>query len=256
MIRRIPPLLCFLFLALHAWAQPMTEFEFGPRPVSPVFDPAGLFPPEVTKELSENLTQIHQKEGIDVMIIVDSNFDKAPPEIIAQRFASAWSDSIAHCVILHVPGREGAPWIFPGGALFKMMNPAAVKKAVEDAKRRAAAEPIEVNQVRVAATEAADLLRFWLGSAIERSEKARAEQNRLLELHNARERKKKFLIIGAAGIAVSLALGISYLFYIYRKQKPQFFPNRSWQPRLGAPYAGGNYIIAKIGRSSPPSQNS
>jgi len=256
MSRRIPPLLLFLFLAIHAWAQPKTAFEFGPRPPSPVFDPAGLLPPELNKQMSETLNSVHQKEGIDVMVIVDSNFDKAPPEIIAKRFADAWSDSIAHCVVLHVPSREGTPWIFPGGDLFQMLNPVAVKQAVDDAKRRALAEPVETNQVRVAAVEATDLLRFWLGSAIERSQQMQAEHMRLREIYFARERKKKFLMIAAVAIAIPFFVGIGYLFYIGRRRKPRYFPSRTWQPRLGAPYAGGNHIVAKIGRaSSPPSTN-
>lgn len=226
---------------------PRPAFEYGPRPAQSVFDPGGYLDPALAKEIADPLDLHFKKEGIDVVVVVLTDLGKAPPEHVARSFASAWCDSPLHCVVLHVPGHEGAPWIFPDGKLVGFLNPEHVGKAVGDARRRAASEAKDPDKVKAAAVEAADLLRYWMANALNRTEMIRFEKARMRQELETKSRQWKIAVMVAAASAIPLVAGVWMLVVILRRQGPGCFPTSNYQPRLGAPHSGGNRAVVDLG---------
>lgn len=222
-------------------------FEHGPRPPQSVYDPSGYLDPELAKAISEPLQEHFKKEGIDVLVVVLPDVGQAPPEHVARAFASAWCASLAHCVVLHVPGREGSPWILPDGKMVAHLDPAQVQQAVNDARRRAASEAKDLDKVKAAATEAADLLRYWMASALNRTETIQLERARMrLELETKAQQWKIITLVAAASV-IPMVAGAWLLIVILRRRGPGYFPTPAWQPRLGAPHSGGNRAVVDLG---------
>ncbi len=243
-----------LVLVLLAWpvsAQERVAFEYGPRPPLSVFDPSGVLRPEVVKEISDPLTAIYQKEGIDVLVIVLADLEEAPAEHVARLFSRAWSKSEIHCVVLHVPGHFESPWIIPAGKVTEVISPDQIDKLVAEAWLRATREPDDSGKIRAAANEAADMLRHWTDYVINHNELVRTERLKLLIKQEKEARMWRVgILMGLIGI-VPLAGFIWLIVRFFRKRAPRCFPHRSWQPRLGAPYAGGNRAVVKIGPLPP-----
>jgi hypothetical protein len=205
----------------------------------------------VVKAISDPLATIQKNEGIDVLVIILSELENAPPEHVARRFAKAWCSSPIHCVVLHVPGRKDSPWIVPAGKLVEVLEPEQVRQAVEDGQRRAALETKEPDKVRAAATEAADMLRYWTNNVINRSEMIQTERTKMrVQLEN-KARLWRLAVLLAVASLIPITVGISLLIYCYRRRGPRYFPNRAWQLRLGAPHAGGNHAVVTIGPPQP-----
>jgi len=232
-------------------AQAAENFEYGPRPPLAVFDPSGVLDPAVVKSISDPLVTIYQKEGIDVIVVLLEEIGQAPPEHVAGQFAAAWCKSPIHCIVLHIPGREGSPWIIPAGRLIGHINPEAVKTAVANAHRRVTAETNNTNKVKASATEAADMLRIWLGSALTQTAGIQTEAARMrLELESQSRRWKLGVMIAAAAF-VPLVAGIALVVSLLNNRGPRHFARHPWQRRLGAPHAGGNQAVADLGSPNP-----
>lgn len=251
MSARIFTLLFAWLLGLPCLAQEGMDFEYGPRPPLFVFDPGGLLEPEAVKEISDPLATLFQQEGIDVIVVVLGDLGKAPPDHVARQFAGAWCKSAFHCVVLHVPGREGSPWLVPSGKLTEMINREQIDHALEGARRRASSEPKDSDKVRAAATEAADLLRYWTANAINHSEMIQAETTRMrLELET-KSRQSKIVLLAVAAAILPLVGGLWLLVTFLRNRGPAYFPQPLHQPRLGAPHAGGNHAVVDLGSPIP-----
>jgi hypothetical protein len=235
-----------LLLACMAMAEEPQAFEYGPRPPLAVFDPASVLDPPRIKELSDTLTTIFKNEGVDVLVVVLTDLKGAPPEHVARRFAKAWCQSPIHAVVLHVPGRQDSPWIIPLGRLLEAIKPEQVKESVANAQRRASRETNDTEKVRTAANEAADFLRYWTQNVFNRSEILLTEQAKLQLEQGKRSRSWRIAtLVGIAALVPFLA-GISFLVTRLRKGGPRIFPATAHQPRLGAPHAGGNHLIAEL----------
>jgi hypothetical protein len=57
-------------------------------------------------------------------------------------------------------------------------------------------------------------------------------------------------LVGAAAL-IPLVVGVSLLYFQLRKRGPRYFHHRAWQLRLGAPHAGGNHALVKLGTPKP-----
>lgn len=240
-------LLLALFLAIPAIARGSLAFEYGPRPPLSVFDPDQILDPARVKEISDPLAGNLREEGIDVIVVVLKEIGSAPPGHVARQFADAWSKPQIHCVVLHVPGNPDSPWILPGGQVVGLINPAVAEREIADRQRRARAEPDDFHKVKAAAEESADLLRFWMGGAIQRSEIIRTESTKMrLELDTS-SRRKQILVLAALASILPLAAGFGLLMRVLGRRGPGHFPNHVWQLRLGAPHSGGNHAIASLG---------
>jgi hypothetical protein len=216
-----------------------------------VFDPGGVLRPEVVKEISDPLTVIHQNEGIDVLVVVLADLNEAPAEHVARLFSKAWARSEIHCVVLHVPGRPESPWIIPAGKVTEVVPPAQIDKAVAEAWLRATREPDDAGKIRAAATEGADMLRYWSHHVINHREMLRTERLKLsVQQENEARLRKVGIALGLAA-TIPLAGGIWLIVRFFRKRAPRHFAQKPWQPRLGAPYAGGNQAVVKIGHLPP-----
>lgn len=230
---------------------PRKVFEYGPRPPQSVFDPKDILEPVRAKAISDPLAALYQKERIDVIVVVLADLGNAPPEHVARSFASAWCESPMHCVVLHVPGREDGPWIVPGGRLVEYLNPAEVQQAVNNGRRRAASEAKDADKVGAAANEAADMLRYWMGNAINRDDMIRTESGRVRAELEAQSRRWKMGVMLTAGSVVPVIAGISLAIVFLRRRGPRYFPQPVSGKRLGAPHAGGNHAVVDLGPPPP-----
>jgi hypothetical protein len=223
------------------------KFEFGSRPPLAVFDPSALLLPESVKEISDQLAEVYQKEGIDIIVVVLSDVGNAPPEHVARSFAREWCSTSIHCVVLHVPGREDSPWIVPDGDFIRNLNPEQVRLAVERSQLRASAQSKDVDKVKAAATEAADMLRFWLAHAVKLSEANKLEdaERDSANAEDLRIFKTRIVFIGVA-IGILVIAGTIWILAL-RKNRPRYFGLPTIRRRLGAPYAGGNHAVVDLG---------
>lgn len=259
MIFKLVSILLALVFAVSSLAQgegdfdskPRKSFEYGPRPPLSVFDPKGFLEPAQVKAISDPLVSFYQKEGIDVIVVVLADLGNAPPEHVARSFASAWCKSPLHCVVLHVPGREDGPWIVPNGRLVDHLNPDQVQQAVNDGRRRAASEAKDPDKVRAAANEAADMLRYWMGNAINRSDMIRSESSRIRSELEVQSRRWKMGVMVTVAAVIPVIVGISLLIVFLRRRGPRYFPQSKTGRRLGAPHAGGNHAVVDLGPPSP-----
>lgn len=223
------------------------DFEYGLRPPDSVFDPRGFLGADLTREIAEPLTRIHQEQGVDIIVVVIDGLEGAPPAHVAGRFAAAWCQAPIHAVVLHVPGDEGAPWIVPAGKLIEHLKPEVLTQDVADAERRARLEPTEPARVRAAAIETADRLRYWLGTAVNRSEFISDARVKIRLEQETKARQWRIAMLTAAAAAIPLLALISALVFILRGRGPRRFPNANPPRRLGAPHAGGNHASVNLG---------
>ena len=235
----------FLCIAVHAEeARPYSKY--GERPENSVYDPSGILSPEQQEVISKPLREILKNEGVDVIVVVLPEIGDSPPEHVVKGFAEIWAKGKVNSVVLHVPGRGGSPWIFPGEVMSRMINPEVVREAIADAEKRSAAESTDFGKVRAASIEASDILRYWKGGALIRSEQIVNEGMQMrLEYANRRRLIKLLAVVGAA-LLIPLLAGASFIFVRVRNSLPRVFPEIKVVNRLGAPYSGGNSIYTKF----------
>ena len=239
-------LLLFVLPYLVAGAeQTQTGFKFGERPENSVFDPEGILTHAQQAELAGPLGRVRADEELDVMVVVLPDIGDAPPEHVAEGFAEKWATTHVNAVVLHVPGRAGSPWIFPGRVMGALLKPQTLRETIAAAEKRAAAEPTDFGKVRAASTEASDALRYWMGGAVIRSEDL---INRRLAAQMALENRQRLhklaAVLGAASL-IPLVLGVVFIALRIRNSRPRRFPSIRISPRLGAPHSGGNNAVSK-----------
>jgi TPM domain len=222
------------------------DSKYGERPENSVYDPSGVLSPEQQETISRPLREILKNEGVDVLVVVLPEIGDAPPEHVVKGFAEIWAKAKVNSVVLHVPGRDGSPWIFPGELMSRMINPEVVREAIADAEKRSAAESTDFGKVRAASTEASDILRYWKGGALIRSELIVNHGMKMrLEYANRRRLIKLIAVIGAA-LLIPLLAGAAFIFIRVRNSRPRAFPEIKVVTRLGAPYSGGNSIYTRF----------
>lgn len=235
----------FLCIAVQA-QEARPDSKFGKRPENSVYDPSGILSPEQQEVISKPLREILKNEGVDVIVVVLPEIGDAPPEHIAKGFAEIWATGKVNSVVLHVPGRDGTPWIYPGELMSRMINPEVVRQAIADAEKRSAAESTDFGKVRAASIEASDILRYWKGGALIQGEQIVNEGMKMrLEYANRRRLIKLFAVVGAA-LFIPLLAGSAFIFVRVRNSRPRAFPEIKVVTRLGAPYSGGNSIHTKF----------
>ena len=117
--------------------------------------------------------------------------------------------------------------------------------------RRASREPTEPAKVRAAATEAADMLRFWAGTAINRREFLETARTEIRLEQETKARQWRIAMLTAAASLIPILCGASAMVFIFRKKGPKYFPETNPPKRLGAPHAGGNHAVADLGPPIP-----
>ena len=231
--------------------QSQTGFRFGERPKNGVFDPAGILTIKEQADLAEPLGKVRKQEGIDVLVVILPEIGEAPPQHVAEGFSVKWAEGNVNAVVLHVPGKEGSPWIFPGRFMVEAIKRETLDESILSAQKRAAAEPTDFGKVRAAATEASDALRYWMGGLRIRSEEIISEQ---LEQRLAHENRRRLLklaaLLGAASV-IPLSVGVALIVLNVRNSRPRHFPVVRVVSRLGAPHAGGNNAVSNPTPSRP-----
>jgi uncharacterized membrane protein YgcG len=249
MSHRLVTLLSFLWLVLPAAAlpaatpkPPAATFEFGSRPATAVLDQPGILSAARLAEITAELEKARTQEGLDVIVVILKSLDDPPPEQVAQRFAEAWCNPLFHSVVLYVPGDPAGLRIVPGGKLLRLFSPEAVRETVAQAQRRAACELKEEDQVRAAATEAADMLRILAsdGAYWTAQRNAPLQQRNRLTWLGLPVKTVLLPVAGSLLLALALAVGTWLVVRRSRNNRRREFPEPVWKIRLGAPYAGGN----------------
>jgi len=229
-------------------AQPSrTDFEYGPRPAHSVFDPSGVLAPELVKKISDPLAELYQTQGIDIFVVILRDLKGAPPQHVARSFANAWCRSAIQCIVLHVPGQPDSPWIVPSGKITRVISPTGISLAVAGIQKRAALEKDQAEIVQIAANETTHMLRDWVNNVINVSEASRSQRVKAEAAQKAHSQLLKFGLF--LGVCLSILLG-GIIFSILKKiqkRRPCFFPTRDYPRRLGAPHAGGNHAVVKLG---------
>lgn len=239
--------LLVLLLLLPVRADESSNFQYGPRPPQAVFDPDDVLDPLTAKELSLPLAENLKNDGVDVIVVVLKDIKNAPPMHVAGRFADAWCTSPIQCVVLHVPGRADSPWIVPHGRLVDHLKLELIQADVESSERRARTETDDARKVKAAAQEASDLLRIWMGNAIERSKRIQTEAARIRQELENDSRKKKIGLFSLIAVFFILLAVAAFIYRISRRRGPRYFPHYQSQSRLGAPYSGGNNAVRNLG---------
>jgi len=246
-VKLIPLILCLISLAGTARGQKShSDFQYGPRPTTSVFDPAGILTLAQVKEISEPLEQIRKNENIDVLVVILPKIGDAPVEHVAKAFLDSWSLSRINAVVVHIPGQADSPHIFPGETMGRLIRPEAMRAAVESAEKRARAEPNPDGKIRAAAMEAADALRYWAGGAVLVTESIQNERLRRQLAFEKRQRLLKLAAVMGAAASIPLITGLIFLFLKMKNLGSRHFPQTRKLARLGAPYSGGNHAISKI----------
>lgn len=225
--------------------QTQSGFRFGERPKNSIFDPAGVLTIQEQADVAEPLKKILATEGIDVIVVILPEIGDAPPEHVAQGFAEKWATTTVNSVVLHVPGREDSPWIFPGKVMVAMVKPEVVKESITVAERRAASEPTDFGKVRAASIEASDTMRYWMGGATLRSEAIISERVKKQLAYEGRQRLLKLAAVLGTAAMIPLVLGIVFLVLRIRNSGSRTFPSTRIIARLGAPHSGGNSAVSK-----------
>lgn len=201
-LRAFAALLALCPCVIHAAA-----FEPGPRPSSAVFDPSEILKPAERNEISAPLEKILKGEKVEVIAVVLENSHVSNPEVLAMSMAEKWCESTAHAVVLHIPGREGAPWIVAGGDLIRSINPDEVRDELTAARRDASREPDDVSKLRAAANATADMLRYWNGREVTRRAAIENERSLIrLELET-KARRQQIVMLTVAAAAPPLIIG-------------------------------------------------
>ncbi len=196
-----------VFVAASLAFCPSHGFEPGPRPREAVFDPDGILNAAERMEISAPLEKILQNDGVEVVAVILKNPDGSEPETLAAGMAAAWCESPLHAVVVHVPGREGSPWIVAGGDLIHSIDQHEVRDELAAARRDASREPDDVSTLRTAANATTDMLRYWMGREITR--RAAIEQERAvirLELET-KARRQQIVMLTAAAAIIPLIIG-------------------------------------------------
>lgn len=240
------PVLSALLCLLARAEETQSNFKFGDRGADQsVIDPTGVLTLAEQQGISQPLREILAKESIDVVVVVLPEIGDAPPEHVVRGFGGKWAKSKINAVVLHVPGRDGSPWILPGELMRDVVKPGALKEAIAAAEKRAAAEPTDFAKVRAASIEAADVMRYWKGGALLRAEDIITKR---LEWQLANERRERLLKLAAALAAaavIPLLVGAFFLHAMIRNSRPRSFPALRKMGRFGAPYSGGNSACSK-----------
>lgn len=242
-------MLLFLGCLMAAAEQTQTDSKYGDRPASSVFDPYGVLTPTQHENISAPLRKIREDEGIDVIVVILPEIGEAPPEHVAKGFADIWIDTKLHAVVLHVPGHPDTPWIVPSNIVGLAVKAEAIKTSISDARQRARAEPDDYGKIRAASIEAADLIRYWIGGALIRSEEVITLRLQRQLAFEKRQRLLKLAAALAAAAAIPMILGFVALYLRLRENRPKHFPAIRRIQRLGAPYAGGNHAVTKSQRN-------
>ena len=249
---RIIAAILTLFLSIVATGeQEQNDFNYGERPKNSIHDPGGVLTPQEREQISKPLLEILKNEKVDVLVVILREIGDAPPEHVAKGFADVWAKSEVNSVVLHVPGMEGSPWIFPGGHMTNVNRPDELRNAITSAQMRSAAEATDFGKVRAASTEASDILRYWKGGAMLWNERVLSHRKVLQSAFNQKRRRIKLMIVIGAAAFIPLVVGLTVLSIRIRNSMPRYFPKIKVMSRLGAPFAGGNSCFSNNGRYHP-----
>ncbi len=248
-----PVLLFLLFALLPRLEAAEPAFEYGSRPVTGVFDPERSLSPELTVELTDELSKVRKRDLADVLVVVLPTTGEVPPEHLAQRFSDAWGKGPLHAVVLDATNRTDGPWILFGGEVIRSDHNEIIPQMAKDILRRSHQEADRESSLRAAAFEASDMLRYLLGKVQTQGEAFRTDRlQKELDLEHEK-RIRKFALYGGAAALLPVIGFVAVLIMGLLRRRAAHFPPILWTRRFGAPYAGGNDATLDLTRRPPSS---
>lgn len=241
-----------LLVLFHNWAVAAPVFEYGPRPVSGVYDPERSLSPELTRLLTEELSKVRKRDLADVLVVVLPGTGEVPPEHLARRFSDAWGKGPLHAVVLDSTNRTDGPWILFGGEISLSDEHEIMPQMARDILRRAHQEPDRESCLRAASLEASDMLRYLLGKVHTQGEVHRTQRlQKELDVEHGKRIKTLMLLGGTGALLLLIGIAVPMVLMMLRK-RARHFPPILWTRRFGAPYAGGNDAFLDLTRRRPP----
>lgn len=225
------------------------------RPEGQIHDPGNWLPRLDAEVLEQRLGALRKADKIDITIAVLPSQPPVPPEVFARQLLGRWGEGDGQTLILHVAGDPEGPWLASGGRMVRLAGEVPTKEAMVEAKMRIEAVSGEREQILAAVEEMEDLLRFLSYRGRYYEERLRAVQaSYQLNEMQGRLNRRIFLLAAVVG-GVLLLLGAALVsVYWSRNRAPLWFPVTSWRLRFGAPYAGGNDAVMRLG--GPERRNS
>jgi uncharacterized membrane protein YgcG len=236
----------WLFMALGSpiWARVnINEFD-QQRPVDGIYDPGDWIYGPAKSNLTRELVSIKESSGIDVLVAVVESLGTNDPQELAEELANRWGYHGGRALILYVPENKTSPWIAVSGLIRSEMPAATLEAIINKAKQRARTDPSVHGAVSKAVDSLGEDLRFAAARA------ARGVSSAPQQMAAPTLKDFIFLFIGnfkkiiiVVGLAILICAFLIY--WTIRTWKrvrisltPKTFPEISWKPRFGAPYAG------------------
>ena len=244
-------LLILLVSILTQSAMGEAAFQYGPRPVSGIFDPERSLSPEMTRQLTDQLSTVRKRDLADVLVVILPATGEVPPEHLASRFSDAWGKGALHAVVFDALNRTDGPWIVFGGEVVRSDHGEIIPQMAADILRRAHQEPDRESALRAAALETTDILRYLLGKVQTQGEAFRTNRLRQELDYQRHQQFKKYLLYGGAAAFFPVMALLALLLMALLRRRTRRFPAILWTRRFGAPYAGGNDATVDLSRRTP-----
>ena len=218
--------------------------SYGDRPEDGIFDPGGQISSVGERNLKREMALIKASSGIDMLVVVLMKSGQHDPQDIAESLADAWGSVGGRAVVLQVPNDKRSPWIAVSGLIRSEMPVSAFGPIIAKAQAQSRGDPTVSGALYKAVNSLGNDLRFAAGRAVRGnpSTAAGGPQLTIRETIFFVVRKLKVLmLIGLAGFCFA-SLCVYWVFKFWKRgrfyMKPKTFPEISWKPRFGAPYAG------------------
>lgn len=220
------------------------------RPEDGIYDPGDWIFGQSRKSLIRELVSIRESSGIDVLVVVIESIGANDPQELAEELANRWGYYGGRALVLSIPENDQSPWIAVSGLIRSDVPAPTMDAIIVKARQRAQAGSTVPGEVAQAVGSLGEDLRFVAGRAARGVQQPAGRpappSTRQLLFYVFMTFKKVLLTIGAFCLGAFLVIFGSIRIWkrLRRSLKPKSFPEISWKPRFGAPYAGIVYTYS------------
>lgn len=224
-------------------------------PANRIHDPDRLLGPAQTPVLAAKLAEAAEN-GADLWVITAASDRREEIQSLAISMQAAWGKGPVNAVLVHAPAVRPQPFVHAGGVEAHLFDSGDLQEQLNGALQRALAlrpdDPL-VAGVDALATEFAILNR--------RLARLREQNLAALAAATSEETPSPLLPRWADSIAIPVAAGaialasLTALAVAITRQttaaRQRHFPNRTFRPRLDAPFSGGSDFTRDLPRRHP-----
>lgn len=241
----------FIFLGSLVNALAIDVSWFGERPQEAIYDPAGWIKGPEKSLIARELASIKETSGLDILVVVTEDPREKDRQLVAEELANRWGDYGGRALILCEPGNYESPWIAVSGLIRSEISRGVLETMIEKSRQRARASDTVAGGVRAVIEILGDDLRFASGRAARGLSappgKSPPPGMRQMLFYAINHSKAVIGLFFAATLAAFLLIygGVRIWKKARKTMFPKAFPEISWKPRFGAPYAGIVYTHSK-----------